>query len=101
MNMRAVLVVEPPPPPPPLNPRTSLTSGSCLITATTSWSFSCIAWNEISWAARIMPVSRPTSCSGKKPLGMYMYRPMLSTKVSRVRSTMKRECRRAQPRLTS
>ena len=41
-----------------------------------------MAWNEMSWAARIMPVSRPTSCSGKKPLGMYMNRPMLSTNVS-------------------
>ena len=45
MNMRAVLVVAPAPPPltPPVKPTTSITSGSLLMTSTTSYSFSRMA----------------------------------------------------------
>ena len=67
--MRAVFTVAPPPPPPPVKPITLSTAGSSAMSSTTAVSFCCIAWNEMSCAAWMVPVSRPVSCCGKKPLG--------------------------------
>ncbi len=40
-----------------------------------------MAWNELSWAATIEPLSRPLSCWGKKPFGTTMKRYTLSAQV--------------------
>ena len=64
MNIRPVLV-----PPPPVNATTASTAGSCMTAFTNRVVFSRMAWNEMFCRAWIMPVSRPVSCSGKKPLG--------------------------------
>ena len=45
------------------------TAGSPRMISTIWPSLSRMAWNEMSCAACTMPVSRPVSCWGKKPLG--------------------------------
>jgi len=64
--MRPVFVVLPPP---PVKPTTVTTSGSALTMSTNVRSFSCMAGNEMSCSAWMLPTMRPTSCCGKSPLG--------------------------------
>ena len=60
------------PPPAPTNATTWLTSGSLLTTfMTRSWR-SRMAGKETSCGASETPLSMPTSCWGKSPLGMTM-----------------------------
>ena len=70
MNNRATFVATPPGPlEPPVNPMTLPTAGSSVMTPTTACSLCCIAWNDVSCAAWMAPVSRPLSCCGKNPFG--------------------------------
>ena len=60
------------PKPPPVTAVTVSTAESAR-TVRTIWSiFSCIAWKEVVWSARMKPISRPVSCCGKKPFGITM-----------------------------
>ena len=68
--MRPVLVT----PLPPAKPITSPTAGSSFTMRTYCSIFCFIAGKEMSCEAWIMPMMRPVSCWGKKPLGTMMYR---------------------------
>jgi hypothetical protein len=67
MKTRPVLVVVPPPP--PGESTTVSTAGILLRDRGQLWIFCCIAWNEMSWSAMMLPFKRPVSCCGKKPFG--------------------------------
>ena len=64
---------------------------------TNSASFPCIAWKEVSWSAWIEPVSRPVSCWGKKPFGIFAYRKTVAAIVASVTTSVSGWCRKTQP----
>jgi hypothetical protein len=57
--------------PPPTKPFVLSMSGSRRTMSLNCASLTCIAWNEVSWSAWIVPVRRPASCCGKNPFGTF------------------------------
>jgi len=68
--------------PPPVKPLTLATAGSVLTMSIMSLSLEDIAWNEMLWSAWMLPMMRPTSCAGKKPLSTRTYSTPLAKMVS-------------------
>ena len=88
MNMRPWLMVLPPPPLPPVDADIVSIAGSACTIFTICSRIASIAWNEVSWSARIVPCMRPLSCCGKNPLGTlmnrYTFSPIVATSTSSV-----------------
>ena len=54
---------------PPMKATTSVTAGSAFTMLTKSAIYMRVAGEEMSCSAWMLPMSRPVSCCGKKPLG--------------------------------
>ncbi len=96
--MRAVFAE---PEPPPLNATSDSTAGSSPIVCANCESSRFICCDDVSWSAWIVPLRRPVSCCGKKPLGTMMYSQTVKPMVPSVTSSVMRWWRSTQPSVRS